>query len=77
MLNIEVPAVVRLASKCARVFFQLVDLQKINLFQSNVTEGSSRVILEMAQTSEAKVIEMKQVDFLEEAFKVIGAKIQI
>ena len=37
LLHVEVPAVVRLASKCAQIFFKLVDLQKINMFQASPT----------------------------------------
>ena len=49
LLHIEVPAVVRLAAKCAKVFFKLVDLQKINLFnKSGATETSSKVVLDTA-----------------------------
>ena len=46
LLHIEVPAVVRLAAKCAKVFFKLVDLQKINLYQTRETENSSKFVLD-------------------------------
>ena len=49
LLRIEVPAVARLAAKCAKVFFKLVDLQKINLFLAAESANSSKVVLETLQ----------------------------
>ena len=62
LLHVEVPAVVRLAAKCAKVFFKLVDLQKISLFQANATDLSSKMVLEATMTgtiqAESKVVDM-------------------
>lgn len=74
MLNVEVPAVVRIASKCARPFFKLVDLQKIGLFKpESELDDLQKVLLESSSKDDkTKVVGMTKVDFFEEAFKVIG-----
>ena len=51
LLHIEVPAVVRLAAKCAKVFFKLVDLQKINLYQAGETDTSTKYVLDSQGTA--------------------------
>ena len=45
LLTNEVPAVVRLAAKCAKVFFKLIDLQKVNFYKPEPTETSQKVVL--------------------------------
>ena len=45
LLSNEVPAIVRLAAKCAKVFFKLVDLQQINLYKQTASETSQKVVL--------------------------------
>jgi len=77
VLSNEVPAVVRLAAKCAKVFFKLVDLQKINLYKHSATENSQKVVLHssLSDEKEGRVVNFENIDFLEECFKVIGSKI--
>lgn len=78
MLKIEVPSVVRLAAKCAKVFFKFVDLQEISMYKPDqASDAMGKVLLLQPQSSEniATVVKSEPVDFLEEAFKVIGAKI--
>ena len=37
LLSNEVPAVVRMAAKCAKVFFKLIDLKKVNIYKPKPT----------------------------------------
>lgn len=67
LLHVEVPAVIRLAIKCAKVFFKLVDLRKLKLFYSEA--GTEKIAIKDLQGGK------EQRDFLTEAFRTIGAKI--
>ena len=71
LLHIEVPAVIRLAIKCAKVFFKLVDLRKLKLFYS---ESDEKTPLQLKGILDSN-LPTDQSDFLTEAFKTIGAKI--
>ena len=66
LLHVEVPAVIRLAIKCAKVFFKLVDLRKLKLFYSE--SGAEKTLQDLQGGKEQR-------DFLTEAFRTIGAKI--
>ena len=46
LLHVEVPAVIRLAIKCAKVFFKLVDLRKLKLFYSEA--GTEKIAIKEA-----------------------------
>ena len=71
LLHIEVPAVIRLTIKCAKVFFKLVDLRRLKLVYNESEEKTPLQLKGMLDSN----LSMDQSDFLTEAFKTIGAKI--
>ena len=75
LLHIEVPAVIRLAIKCAKVFFKLVDLRKLKLFYSETDNERDSGAPQLKGLLDSSHLAKEQSDFLTEAFKTIGAKI--
>ena len=75
LLHVEVPAVIRLAIKCAKVFFKLVDLRKLKLFYAETGSEKNKGPLQLKGLLDSSHLAKEQSDFLTEAFKTIGAKI--
>ena len=75
LLHVEVPAVIRLAIKCAKVFFKLVDLRKLKLFYSETDAEQNAAPPQPKDLLDGSHLPEDQSDFLTEAFRTIGARI--